>query len=82
MAFRIDVIADDGRPVVVLAGKLTAEAAEELLKAATPEPAALILDLSDVLFVDATTAGALRTLRDQGAKLVGASRYVELLLEL
>lgn len=81
MSFRIDVITDRGRAVVALAGKLTAEAAEELCKAAAPEPAAVVFDLSDVLFVDAVAAGVLRTLRDEGARLVGASRYVELLLD-
>ena len=81
MSFRIKVIADGDRTIVELAGKLTAEAARELLQAANAEPSAVTLDLSEVQSVDAVAARALKTLRDQGANLVGMSPYVALLLD-
>lgn len=81
MSFRINVIAAGDRTIVELAGRLGAEAADELLRAANPDASAVILDLGEVQSVDAVAANALKTLRDQGAELVGASRYVALVLD-
>ena len=81
MSFRINVSAHGDRTIVELAGKLTAEAVPELVRIASPEPSAVTLDLSQVQSVDGVAASALKTLRDQGADLVGIGPYVALLLD-
>lgn len=81
MSFRINVVTEADRATVELAGKLDAEAADELLRVAKLHRSAVVLDLREVTLVDAIAASALKTLRDQGAELVGASPYVTLLLD-
>jgi len=52
VSFRIDVITETQRPTLRLAGRLTAEAVGELLRAVTAAPPDAVLDLAEVQWVD------------------------------
>lgn len=77
----IGVVQDGGRRVVRLAGRLCDAQVPELSRASAGA-AQLVLDLTDLLSVDAAGIEAIRKLRDAGASIVGAPGYIKLKLDL
>ena len=63
-----------------LAGRLTVEVVPELLRACTEFGTHVDLDLTELHFADGQGVRALRELRAQGARLIGVSHYLGLLL--
>lgn len=77
----IGLAQESHRRVVRLAGRLCEVQVPELLRACEGAGAPLVLDLSDLLAVDATGIEAIRSLQRAGATLVGANGYIQLKLE-
>jgi ABC-type transporter Mla MlaB component len=81
MSFKAEVVDDEGRITLRLAGRLDREQSPELLNLYHETRVAVRLDLTDLLSADAAGLDALRTLRSRGAGLVGLSPYLGLQLE-
>jgi hypothetical protein len=82
MDIRIDYISDGPETIICIAGRLSGTAAvAQLKKACDPIEGPLVIDLSDVLFADDEGINAIRTIADKGAKVHGASPFVQLLLD-
>jgi len=76
----IGLAQESNRRVVRLAGRLCDAQVAELRR--TCEGAGpLVLDLTDLLAVDATGIEAIRSLQRGGATVVGANGYIQLKLE-
>jgi anti-anti-sigma regulatory factor len=67
--------------VVHVEGRLDGDGVEELERECTEAGAPLELDLSALLTADEVGLALLRSLRDSGAALSGASRFLQLLIE-
>ena len=76
----IGVAQEGNRRVVRLAGRLCDVQVPELRRACEGS-GPLVLDLTDLLAVDATGIEAIRGIRRAGAALVGANGYIQLKLE-
>jgi anti-anti-sigma regulatory factor len=70
-----------GGVVIRVAGHLDDAAAAELRAQGRVRPGAPTVDLEHVVSMDAASIAALRALRDEGARVIGASRYIRLLLD-
>jgi len=76
----IGVLQQTNRRVVRLAGRLSVAQVPELLGACAGE-VPLEIDLTELVSADMAGIGALQRLRDQGASVVGAPRYLQLKLD-
>ncbi len=81
MAFRIDHIRSDDKTVVNLAGRLTGPAVAQLKRACEPVEGLLVVDLSSLMYADDNGIEALQAIVGKGAKIRGASPFVDLLLK-
>ncbi len=81
MEIRIDIKAEGPETVVHVAGRLSGGAVAQLREACDPIEDAFVLDLSNLLFADATGTDIIRTIVEKGAEVRGASPFVQLLLE-
>jgi len=81
MEIRIDIKAEGPETVVHVAGRLSGGAVAQLREACDPIEDAFVLDLSNLLFADATGIDIIRTIVEKGAEVRGASPFVQLLLE-
>jgi hypothetical protein len=77
----IGVVQQADRRVVRLAGRLSIAQVPELLGACAGDDAALELDLTELVSADTAGIEALQRLRDLGATLMGAPRYLQLKLD-
>jgi len=66
---------------VRVSGQLDATGAAELQELCGDRSGALILDLGELVALDAAALAALRTLREEGGRVIGASHYIRLLLD-
>jgi hypothetical protein len=71
---------DSGVQVIRLAGWLEGEAVAELERVVSGRAEPLQIDLAEVRSADPAGLAVLRALRARGARLVGASPYIRLLL--
>ena len=76
MGCRIHVTQDSAGSTVRLDGLLTASQAAELVSVCADASRPLRIDLSDLLFVDATGFDAIQRLVARGAELVGVAQYL------
>ena len=76
----IGVLHQTNRRVVRLAGRLSVAQVPELLGTCAGE-GPLEIDLTELVSADMAGIGALQRLRDQGASVVGAPRYLQLKLD-
>ena len=76
MQCRIHVTQDSGGCTVRLDGLLTGSQAAELFNVCADASRPLRIDLSDLLFVDATGFDAIQRLVARGAELVGVAQYL------
>lgn len=81
MTLRIFEEPDEHEAVIALHGWLSAAELDELAKVAARKGARVRIDLAQLAGVDAAGLQALKRLRKGGARLTGASRYIELLME-
>ena len=80
MECRIDVTHLGGSCIVSVAGRLTDAQVPDLLRVcATPEP--LRLDLAELDSANAVGIEALKRLQKGGAQIVGATHFIQLLLD-
>jgi len=76
MQCRIHVTQDSSGCTVRLDGLLTGSQAAELFNVCADASQPLRIDLSDLLFVDATGFAAIQRLVARGAELVGVAEYL------
>lgn len=81
MEIRIDITAEGTETVVHVAGRLSGRAAAQFRQACDPIKGAFVLDLSDLLFADATGLEVIRMTVEKGVEVREASPFVRLLLE-
>jgi len=80
MECRIDVTSQAGSYVVRVAGRLTDEHVPDLLRVCSPL-APLQLDLTQLDSANAIGIEALQRLQKSGAEIVGATHFIQLLLD-
>ena len=78
---RIDITSEGPEQVVRVAGRLTGSAVEQLREVCAPIGGALVLDLSSLTFADDAGIEAVRATAEKGAKIRGASPFIQLLLD-
>ena len=81
MEIRIDITSEGPEQVVQVAGRLTGSAVEQFRKVCAPIGGALVLDLSSLTFSDDAGIEAVRATAEKGAKIRGASPFIQLLLD-
>jgi len=80
MDIRIDIEFEGSDVVLHVAGRLTGPAITQLSEACAPMKGHYVLDLSKLKFADDAGAEAIRTLREEGAEIRGASSFIKLLI--
>jgi anti-anti-sigma regulatory factor len=81
MSIRIDIQSEGPTHILALAGRLSTGAdTEQLLAVCEQIEGQFVLDLSKLRFADEAGAEIIRSLRERGASLRGASTFVELLI--
>ncbi len=80
MEIRIDIESEGPDVVLHVAGRLTGPAIEQLAEACEPMKGRFVLDLSKLKFADDAGTEAIRTLRERGADIRGASSFIKLLI--
>ena len=81
MEIRIDITSEGPKTVVHITGRLSGFAVEQLRIASDPIKGAFVLDLTNLMFADAAGIDVIRTIGEKGAKVRGASPFVQLLLD-
>ncbi|NOQ88123.1 MAG: hypothetical protein GQ550_04300 [Gammaproteobacteria bacterium] len=81
MAIRIDVHTEGDEVVVYLAGRLSADAADQLSDTCDHIKGDLVLDLSKLLFADDAGVDVIRSISEQGTTIRDASPFIQLLLK-
>lgn len=81
MSIRIRTIAEAGRTVVKVDGRLKEADLEELSKVVPSVQMGTVLELSELRSADRAALERLRELISLGVEVRGASPYIELLLE-
>jgi anti-anti-sigma regulatory factor len=80
MDIRIDIESEGPEVVLHVAGRLTGPAIVQLSDVCEPIDGNYVLDLSKLMFTDDAGAEAIRTLREGGASIRGASSFIKLLI--
>jgi anti-anti-sigma regulatory factor len=80
MDLRIDIETEGPDVVLHVAGRLAGPAITQLEDACEPMEGHYVLDLSKLKFADDAGAEAIRTLREGGAGIRGASSFIKLLI--
>jgi anti-anti-sigma regulatory factor len=80
MNIRIDMETEGAAVVLHVAGRLAGEAITQLTDVCEPIEGQYVLDLSKLMFADEAGAEVIRTLRERGADIRGASSFIKLLI--
>ncbi len=80
MEIRIDIESDGPEPVLHVSGRLTGPVVTQLSDACEPMEGRFVLDLSKLRFTDDAGAEAIRTLRERGVEIRGASYFIKMLI--
>jgi anti-anti-sigma regulatory factor len=80
MTIRIDVNSEGPEAVVYLAGRLSGDAAEQLGDTCDSINGTFVLDLSKLLFSDDAGIDVIRAINEQGTRIRGASKFIQLLI--
>ncbi len=80
MEIRIDIDFEGPDVVLHVAGRLAGLAITQLVEACAPMKGHYVLDLSKLKFADDAGAEVIRTLREEGAEIHGASSFIKLLI--
>jgi anti-anti-sigma regulatory factor len=81
MSIRIDIQSEDPDVVIDVAGRLTRLEAPQLLSVCVQMEPRFVLDLSKLKFADDAGVEVIRSLREGGASIRGASSFIELLIK-
>ena len=79
MTIRIDVNSEGPEVVVFLAGRLAENAAEQLRDTCDSINGTFVLDVSKLLSSDDAGIDVIRAIREQGNRIRGASKFIQLL---
>ena len=80
MEIRIDIETEGAAVILHVAGRLAGDAITQLTDVCVPMDGHFVLDLSKLMFADDAGAEAIRTLRERGADIRGASSFIKLLI--
>jgi len=80
MNIRIDIESEGPEVVLHVAGRLTGSTTPQLSDVCESMEGPYVLDLSKLMFADDTGAEVIRTLREEGADVRGASSFIKLLI--
>ena len=80
MEIRIDIESEGPDVVLHVAGRLTGSAITQLSDACEPMEGRFVLELSKLKFADDAGTEVIRTLRERGADIRGASYFIKLLI--
>ncbi len=80
MDIRIDIEFEGPDVVLHVAGRLTGPAITQLSDACEAIKGRLVLELSKLKFADDAGTEVIRTLRERGAEIRGASTFIKLLI--
>jgi anti-anti-sigma regulatory factor len=80
MDIRIDIDSEGPDVVLHVAGRLTGPAIAQLSETCESMDGHYVLDLSKLMFADDAGAEVIRTLRERGADIRGASTFIKLLI--
>jgi len=80
MTTRIDVAEGERGACIKVAGRLEEPAACELLDLCRDREGPLLIDVEEISSLDRASVETLRDLRAAGARIVGASPYIAMLL--
>ncbi len=80
MEIRIDIESEGPDVVLHVAGRLTGPAITQLSDACEPMKGRFVLDLSKLKFADDAGVEVIRTLRERGAEIRGASFFIKMLI--
>ncbi len=80
MEIRIDIESEGTDVVLHVSGRLAGPAIKQLSDACEPMEGRFVLDLSKLKFADDAGTEAIRTLRERGASIRGASSFIKLLI--
>lgn len=81
MGIRIDITSEGPETVIHVVGRLSETTVAELKKACDPIEGTFVVDLSNLLFADDAGTDTILTLCEKGAKVRGASPFIQLLLD-
>ena len=81
MGIRIDTTSEGPETVIHVAGRLSETTVAQLKKACDLIEGTFVVDLSNLLFADDTGTDTILTLCEKGAKVRGASPFIQLLLD-
>jgi anti-anti-sigma regulatory factor len=80
MEIRIDIETEGPDVVLHVAGRLAGDAITQLTDVCEPMEGHYVLELSNLMFADDAGAEAIRTIRERGADIRGASSFIKLLI--
>jgi hypothetical protein len=80
MSIRIDIQPEGPDHILGVAGRLSGSDTEQLLAVCEQIEGQFVLDLSKLKFADEAGAEIIRSLREGGASIRGASTFIELLI--
>ena len=81
MSFRIDIESEEADIILHVAGRLAGAAIEQLSDLCDPMDGRFVLELSKLKFADDAGVELIRTLCERGAKIHGASSFINLLID-
>ena len=81
MAIYINVNSEGPEVVVCIAGRLSGDNTKELRDTCDHIKEDFVLDLSKLLFADDVGVDVIREISEQGAKIRGASPFIQLLVD-
>jgi anti-anti-sigma regulatory factor len=81
MSIRINIESDGPDVVLDVAGRLTGPEIVQLLSVCEQMEGRFVLDLSKLKFADDAGVEVIRTLREGGASIRGASSFIKLLIK-
>jgi anti-anti-sigma regulatory factor len=81
MDIRIDIETKGSVDAVRISGRLVMSSIKQLTAICEPMEGNFVLDLSDLVFVDNASADVIRSLREKGADIRGASSFIKLLID-
>ena len=80
MEIRIDIESEGPDVVLHVAGRLAGDVITQLTDVCESMEGQYVLDLSKLMFADDAGAEAIRTIRERGADIRGASSFIKLLI--